>query len=160
MNNKIIYPKAGLGSRLYALFYDSLIVFAIEVFAAGLVVASLKALVGTGLISYGEYSGASNLLGTHPVWSSVYTFYLGAIWVGFFVYYWTTRGQTPGMRAWKLKVQNADGSLITITQALIRIGTSAFGLANFTVPFDPKKRGFHDIWAKTEIIVLPHQSKY
>ncbi|POB66298.1 hypothetical protein CRN59_31740, partial [Vibrio vulnificus] len=44
---------------------------------------------------------------------------------------------------------------ITSTQALIRIATSAFGLANFTVPIDPKKRGFHDIWAKTEVVLLP-----
>ncbi|MDF4951947.1 RDD family protein, partial [Vibrio parahaemolyticus] len=39
--------------------------------------------------------------------------------------------------------------------ALIRISTSGFGLANLTVPIDPKKRGFHDIWAKTEVVVLP-----
>ncbi|MEZ9418129.1 RDD family protein, partial [Vibrio sp. 10N.286.49.E1] len=48
-----------------------------------------------------------------------------------------------------------DGSAITVTQALIRLGTSGFGLANLCVPFDPQKRGFHDIWAKTEVVVLP-----
>ncbi|EGQ9935320.1 RDD family protein, partial [Vibrio vulnificus] len=64
-------------------------------------------------------------------------------------------GQTLGMRAWKIQVRNHDGSMITSTQALIRIATSAFGLANFTVPIDPKKRGFHDIWAKTEVVLLP-----
>ncbi|EDK28226.1 hypothetical protein VSWAT3_21145 [Vibrionales bacterium SWAT-3] len=59
------------------------------------------------------------------------------------------------MRAWKLRVQNKDGSAITVTQALIRLGTSGFGLANLCVPLDPQKRGFHDIWAKTEVVVLP-----
>ncbi len=160
MVKTIIYPKAGLGSRLYALFYDGLIILALEIFAAGIVVAVLKALVAGGLMNYAPYSGASDLLGNHPVWRSVYTFYLGGIWVGYFVYYWTNRGQTPGMRAGKLKVQNSDGSLITITQSLIRIGTSAFGLSNLSVPFDIKKRGFHDIWAKTDVIVLPYQNKY
>ncbi|MDF5068553.1 RDD family protein, partial [Vibrio parahaemolyticus] len=56
----------------------------------------------------------------------------------------------------KLRVRNAkDGAPITVTQALIRISTSGFGLANLTVPIDPKRRGFHDIWAKTEVVVLP-----
>jgi uncharacterized RDD family membrane protein YckC len=59
------------------------------------------------------------------------------------------------MRAWKLRVQNSDGSAISVTQALIRLATSGFGLANLCVPFDPKKRGFHDIWAKTQVVVLP-----
>ncbi|MGE6473350.1 hypothetical protein ACQKDM_27720, partial [Serratia proteamaculans] len=40
-------------------------------------------------------------------------------------------------------------------QALIRLFTSGFGLANLTVPFDQQKRGFQDIWAKTKVVVLP-----
>jgi uncharacterized RDD family membrane protein YckC len=60
------------------------------------------------------------------------------------------------MRAWKLQVRNAaDDAPITVTQALIRIATSGFGLANLTVPIDPQKRGFHDMWAKTKVVVLP-----
>jgi uncharacterized RDD family membrane protein YckC len=59
------------------------------------------------------------------------------------------------MRAWKLHLRSNDGRPVSVTQALIRIGTSGFGLANFTVPLDPQKRGFHDIWAKTQVVVLP-----
>ncbi|GAM64506.1 transmembrane protein [Vibrio ishigakensis] len=59
------------------------------------------------------------------------------------------------MRAWKLRVQNPDGTNISVTQAVIRVATSAFGLSNFAVPIDPQKRGFHDIWAKSEVVVLP-----
>ncbi len=40
-------------------------------------------------------------------------------------------------------------------KALIRVGTSAFGLGNFTVPIDPKKRAFQDMWASTQVVVLP-----
>lgn len=157
MNNRIIYPKAGLGARLYALIYDGIIVLALELFAAGVVIAVLKALVAAGLMSYAPYTSASDLLSSDPAWRHIYTLYLGGIWISFFVYFWTTTGQTPGMRARKLKLQTPDGSLISITQALIRIGTSAFGLSNLSVPFDQKQRGFHDIWAKTDVVILTDQ---
>ncbi|MDN3696684.1 MULTISPECIES: RDD family protein [Vibrio] len=148
-------PPASLMRRLGALLYDALIVIAIEMMAAGIVIAILEALVAAGLLHYGTYTDASDLLSTHPVWSYVYTIYLVSVWVYFFVFFWTRAGQTLGMRAWKLRLQNSDNSPITTTQALIRLGTSGFGLANLAVPFDPQKRGFQDIWAKTEVVVLP-----
>jgi uncharacterized RDD family membrane protein YckC len=106
-------------------------------------------------MNYGYYQDASDLLSSHPIWSYVYSAYLGAVWAGFFIYFWTKAGQTVGMRSWQLRVQNSDGSLMTPYQALVRIGTSGFGLANLWAPIDAKKRGFHDIMAKTEVVVLP-----
>ncbi|WP_375752502.1 RDD family protein [Vibrio sp. HN007] len=155
MKTKIEYPKAGMTRRFAALIYDGLVIAAIEMMAAGVVIAVLEALVAAGLLNYAPYTDASDMLTKHPIFSHVFTLYLGVIWVGFFVYFWTRAGQTVGMRAWKLRVQKPDGTTITPTQALIRIGTSIFGLANLTVPIDPKKRGFHDMWAKTEVVVLP-----
>ncbi|WCE30058.1 RDD family protein [Vibrio sp. SCSIO 43137] len=155
MNTHNNYPPASLLRRLSALLYDGLIILAIEMMAGGLVIAILEALVSAGLISYAPYQDVSDLLGRHPVWSYVYTAFLGAVWIWFLVFFWTRGGQTVGMRAWKLRLQNADGRLITTKQALIRIGTSVFGLANLLVPFHPDKKGFHDLWAKTEVVVLP-----
>ncbi|WGW00739.1 RDD family protein [Vibrio sp. YMD68] len=148
-------PPAGLMRRLGALFYDSLIVMAILMMAGGLIVAILEALVALGAVNYAPYADASDLLSKHPVWSPIYTFYLVAVAVYFFVFFWTRAGQTLGMRAWKLQVQNKQGGAISVTQALIRLSTSAFGLGNLTVPFDPQKRAFQDIWAKTQVVVLP-----
>lgn len=141
--------------RLGALFYDCLIVIAIEMMAAGVVIAILHALLAMGVFNVAPYADVSDLLTNHPLWSPVYTLYLAVVWIYFFVFFWTRAGQTLGMRAWKIQVRNADGSPISATQALIRLATSGFGLANLTVPFDPKKRGFHDIWAKTQVVVLP-----
>ncbi|MDN3615229.1 MAG: RDD family protein [Vibrio gallaecicus] len=148
-------PPAGMMRRFSALFYDALIILAVEMMAAGIVIAVLEALLAGGLISYAPYADASDMLSNHPTWSYVYTFYLAAVWVYFFVFFWTRAGQTLGMRAWKLRLQNTDGTAISVTQALIRLATSGFGLSNLAVPFDPKKRAFHDIWAKTEVVVLP-----
>ncbi|MGY0617150.1 RDD family protein [Vibrio sp. FJH11] len=156
MTTSTTLPTAGLFRRLAALFYDSLIIIAIEMMAAGVVIAIMFALNAAGLLSYGEYVDAADMLSKHPVASPLFTLYLAVVWIYFFVFFWTRAGQTLGMRAWKLQVRNAaDGSPITVTQALIRLGTSGFGLANLTVPIDPKKRGFHDIWAKTQVVVLP-----
>ncbi|NOI60867.1 RDD family protein [Vibrio coralliilyticus] len=148
-------PPAGLMRRLGALFYDALIVIAIEMMAAGIVIAVLHALVAIGGFNAAPYADVSDFLTNHPIWGPVYTLYLAVVWIYFFVFFWTRAGQTLGMRAWKIQVRNADGSAISVTQALIRIATSGFGLANLTVPIDPKKRGFHDIWAKTQVVVLP-----
>ncbi|GAJ72767.1 LOW QUALITY PROTEIN: predicted transmembrane protein [Vibrio sp. JCM 18904] len=156
MTTSTTLPPAGLFRRLAALIYDTLIIIAIEMMAAGIVMAVVFALNAAGLLSYGEYADAADMLGKHPVLSLLFTLYLAGVWIYFFVFFWTRAGQTLGMRAWKLRVRNAkDGAPITVTQALIRISTSGFGLANLTVPIDPKKRGFHDIWAKTEVVVLP-----
>lgn len=148
-------PAASAIRRFAALIYDGLIILAIEMLAAGLVIAILEACVAAGALSYGSYQDASDLLGTHPIWSYVYTAYLGLVWIGFFIYFWTKAGQTVGMRAWKLRVQNHDGRLITPFQAFVRVGTSLFGLSNILAFFDPKKRGLHDMVAKTEVVVLP-----
>lgn len=153
--NTTSLPPAGFFRRLGALIYDSLIVMAILMMAGGVIVAILFACEAAGFIDYGQYQDASDLLTSHPIWGPVYTMYLAFVWIYFFVYFWTRAGQTLGMRAWKIIVRNSDGSRITTTQALIRLGTSGFGLGNLTVPIDPDKRSFQDMWAKTEVVVLP-----
>ncbi|MGY2574889.1 RDD family protein [Vibrio sp. C8] len=153
--NTTTLPPAGFFRRLGALIYDSLIVLAILMIAGGVVVALMEALVAAGLGSYAPYQDASDLLTSHPIWSPVYTLYLALAWVSFFVYFWTRAGQTLGMRAWKIVVRNTDGNRITVTQALIRLATACLGLGNLTVLIDPQKRSFQDMWAKTEVVVLP-----
>ena len=113
-------PPAGVMRRFGALFYDALIVIAIEMLAAGVIVALLHALMALGIFNHSGYADVSDFLTNHPIWSPAYTFYLVVVWVYFFVFFWTRAGQTLGMRAWKLRVQNKDGSAITVTQALIR----------------------------------------
>jgi len=57
------------------------------------------------------------------------------------------------LKAWKLKLQNKDGSNIRIAQACIRMGTSAFGLGNLLAPFSKEKQSFQDLMAECEMIV-------
>ncbi len=47
------------------------------------------------------------------------------------------------------------GSNIRVTQALIRLATSAFGLGNLLCVFNrAHPRAFQDIWAECEVVVL------
>ena len=75
--------------------------------------------------------------------------------VFFFVYFWTKNGQTLGMRAWRLRVQNLDGSLLSKTTAIKRLVPTLLGLGNILVIFDRKnKLSLQDRLTKTEVVVL------
>ncbi|MCV5942327.1 hypothetical protein OFN64_37205, partial [Escherichia coli] len=57
--------------------------------AAGVVIAVVFALNAAGLLSYGEYVDAADMLGKHPVLSPIFTLYLAVVWIYFFVFFWT-----------------------------------------------------------------------
>lgn len=155
MNSTHSIKPAGLFRRFAAIFYDALIIMAVEMIAVGIVIATMEALLSQGVISYGSYVDASDVLNHHPIWRWFFHAYVVLVWVGFLSFFWM-KGQTLGMRAWKLRVQNEDGSTISFVQSLIRMATSLFGLGNFTVIFDSRKRALQDMWAKCEVVHLPH----
>jgi len=65
----------------------------------------------------------------------------------FFIYFWTTRGQTVGMLAWRLRLQHPDGSLIDWRTSLARL----LILGALLVPF---LAGYALIWHD-----WPHQAR-
>lgn len=144
------YPS--LLRRLGAWFYDTLIVTAILMVAGALAMAIVATLLAVGVLTLGDYQDASAYLMSNPTASMLYSAYLAIVIIGFYSYFWTQAGQTLGMRAWKLKLQNEDGSHIKITQAFIRIVTSAFGLGNL-LAFNNKRRSMQDIMAECEMVV-------
>jgi len=94
-------PTAGFLRRVGAFLYDILLLMAI------IVIAGFVALPFTG----GEAPSPGN---------PFYQTYLFVICYIFFAWFWTRGGQTLGMRAWRLRVQNEDGSTINLSQALLR----------------------------------------
>ena len=58
----------------------------------------------------------SGALDGDPLLSTILLFVL----FGFFAKFWTHSGQTLGMQVWGVRVQNADGSRISLWQALLR----------------------------------------
>lgn len=141
--------RASFFKRLGAYLYDLFALGAILMLAA--IVALLVVTIANkvGLIDLSLYKDNAQYLSDN----SFYLAYLSFIIVGFYAYFWTKAGQTIGMKAWRLRVQNHDGSNITFTQSLIRAATSIFGLGNIMALFS-SRNAFQDLWAETEVVVL------
>jgi uncharacterized RDD family membrane protein YckC len=103
-------PPASLPRRLGAIIYDSLLLAA--VLLAGSVLAVT---VCTGIIGTEQFKQHNPLIG-NPFFST----YLFFICFFFYAWFWTHGGQTLGMRAWKIRLQQQDGKGITWWQALLR----------------------------------------
>lgn len=91
----------GLARRLAAICYDALVLLAV-LFAVTWVVLFLR-------------RGAPVAPGT--VW---YQLLLAAVSLLFYGWFWTHRGQTLGMRAWRVRVVRADGRALTWRDAASR----------------------------------------
>ena len=95
-----------------------------------------------------------------PLYSTV----LLLVLFGFFAKFWTHGGQTLGMQVWGIRVQNANGTAISLWQALLRFMVSiaswlCIGLGFFWSLFDKQKRTWHDIYSDTRLVRIPKKSK-
>ncbi len=84
----------------------------------------------------------------------VYMFIIAYV---FFAWCWTRGGQTLGMRTWKMKLVNEDGSLVSWGSALLRFAIAiiswlVFGLGFLWSLWDKQHRTWHDIASKTKLI--------
>ncbi len=132
-------PAAGLGRRLLALVYDAILV-------------TVLLMAGTGL-ALALHHGHLDV--HHPLFRA----YLFNLWFFFIAFFWVHRGQTPGMRAWRLRVQRQDGFPIGWTQALLRflgglVSAAALGLGYLWV-LGPARLAWHDRFSQSRVVVLP-----
>lgn len=79
--------------------------------------------------------------------------------VGYYYICWRKQGQTLGMKAWRLRLQQLDGSLVSPEQCLKRcplalLSLITFGLGYFYCLMPPKKSCAHDIFTQTAVVVL------
>ena len=125
--------SAGLHLRLLAMLYDALIVLAIWV----LTVVVLVTATGNAVAGF----WVQLLLLTQAY--------------AFFAFFWTQRGQTLGMLAWRLRV--ADGSApISLRQAHLRmvggiLSLACLGLGHIWMLFDRQGRTWPDILSRSNI---------
>ena len=141
---------AGLLRRLGAMLYDLLIVGALMF----IVTALFLPFTGGEAITPGE-SGALE---------RIYQAALLLVVVLFFGVFWTWRGQTIGMLAWRLRVQRPDGSTLAWRDALILlagacVSLAALGLGYFWIWIDREKLAWHDRWSGTRVVVLPKKKE-
>ena len=144
------FPRAGMLRRVCAMLYDLLVIAAILMVAGGAALGLVALLNNLGVITLSDGMDHASVLEN----SWLYRLYLLAIIFWFYGGFWKRGGQTIGMRAWRLKVQNTDGSCISWRQSLIRFVTSLLGLSNLGVAFGNNHLGWHDALAKCEVVVL------
>jgi uncharacterized RDD family membrane protein YckC len=82
----------------------------------------------------------------------------------FFGWFWTRRGQTLGMQAWRLKVTRDDGLRLTWGDACKRllaalVSLAPLGLGYFWLLIDRDGLAWHDRWTHTRVIVVPKRQK-
>ena len=80
--------------------------------------------------------------------------------MGYYYICWRKQGQTLGMKSWRLKLQQADGSLATPEQCIKRSLLASLSLAFGGIGYlwclvPPAKACLHDIYSATEVVVLP-----
>jgi len=89
---------------------------------------------------------------------------LGAGWavvvVVYFVLFWSTTGQTPGMRLMGLRVITGSGDSPSVWRALVRFAALIVAILPFfagflPVPIDDRRRALQDYVAGTSVIAQP-----
>jgi uncharacterized RDD family membrane protein YckC len=137
--------RPGLLRRLASIAYDLLLVTALLMVLTGLVFAA------RGGIAFEPQSLWYRLL------------LLTACWA-YFVWSWTSGGQTVGMRAWRLVLTDRDGSTVGLTAATVRflagwVSTLALGLGFIWSLIDRDRLAWHDRISRTGLVVRPKLPK-
>jgi uncharacterized RDD family membrane protein YckC len=127
----------GLGRRLAACLYDGLVLFAVLMVAGGAWVALSGAAAPPGDWAFRAYLLAVSAL------------FLGMLW---------RRGETLGMRAWKLRLEGADGRPPGWGRVLLRfaaavVSWAALGLGFLWVLVDREKLAWHDRLSGTRLVL-------
>ena len=151
------FPAAGLGRRLAAMFYDFLLCTALLIVTTFIYKLIMMGFIGEAKMRELTETGA---LDGDPLLSTILLFVLFA----FFAKFWTHSGQTLGMQVWGVRVQNADGSAISLWQALLRFMVSigswlCLGLGFIWSVFDKRKRTWHDMYSDSQLVRIPKQKK-
>jgi len=139
------YPPAGLFRRLAAAVYDALLITALCM----LTTLCLIAFRGGEPISPGNLFYQLSLVATAAV---------------FFVGFWVHGGQTLGMRAWRLRVEQQSGAAISWKIGMVRfiagiLSVIPAGLGLLWLVVDPQSRAWHDRISKTRVVRIPKPGK-
>jgi uncharacterized RDD family membrane protein YckC len=146
------FVPAALWRRLAAIVYDSFLVIAIWI-VIGFVVLSAFGITEARTIE-------GNAVVLEPLYKNTLFAAMMISAYLFFGWFWTHSGQTLGMQAWRIKVQNVDGGPIGWLQTLQRCVCAPFALAllgigYFWMLFDGKKRTWPDLLSHSVVVKLP-----
>ncbi len=142
---------AGLGRRLGAMLYDGLLILAIIMVGTGAAIGIRTLFTDPALVA-ADPQGA-----VHGVF---YQAFIALVVCGFFTCFWRLSGQTLGMQAWRIRVQNADGSQLEFSQCLLRcvaglLSWLCLGLGYWVALFNAGNRSWSDMLSRSVVVQLP-----
>lgn len=137
---------APLWRRLAALGYDLMPLLALWMLTAGLVLLAFR--------------GEVDVAHQPPLYHFSLQTALLAVTAGYFVLSWTRGGQTIGMRAWRIRLVDADGRPPDARRALLRLAVALpaialVGAGLLWCLIDRDRRAWHDLAAGTRIVGVP-----
>lgn len=140
---------APLWRRFAAMLYDTVVLTGICMFTTFLV-AALFGIENARTVQNGnvELNPAYRLAVQATVLLSAYLF---------FGWFWTFSGQTLGMQAWKIRIQNADNTAISWKQVSLRYVTAPVSLALIGIGYfwmlkDKDRRTWPDISSGSVVV--------
>ncbi len=148
--------KAGLGKRILSIFYDFLILFFIIIVTTFIIQQIIIQLELTTLEQV--QISKDETIAMIPA-GSIVTLILKNLWViisfFYFGHYWTKRGQTLGMKVWKIKAITNEGELMSWGNTLKRYVFSLLGLGFLWMIIDKENLPLQDRLSKTKLIKNP-----
>ena len=149
------FPRASIIRRIASWVYDVLLSIAIYMVAGAVGFLIFAVFAYFGLV---DMNGHQHLIEAQQssVLYSALNYSWNIAWVSyFFIFFWAKSGQTLGMKAWRLRVQNQDGTLISKTTGAKRLIPTLLGLGNLWLLIDWKnKLSLQDKLTNTEVVVL------
>lgn len=148
------FPRAGIFRRLAAIFYDFMLVLALLMIVAWIYQQGILRLIYGG--EQLQQMAEAGALDQDPILATLLLLSSFA----FFAKFWTHSGQTLGMQAWGIRIQNADGSRIRLNQALLRFLIAIFswlalGLGFWWQLWSKDKSTWHDTYSESITVQLP-----
>lgn len=134
MNNNTPTPPT-LVRRLFCMLYEALVTFGV-LFVAVIIFE---------LVRHNP---------TAPEARIFFQSYLYLVLLWYYTWFWTHGGQTVAMRAWRFRVQRADGTPLRFWQACGRfLLLPLMPISILWALFDPEKQFLHDRLAKTRLVM-------
>lgn len=129
---------ASLKRRIAAMFYESLLLFALLMLA--------------GFAYLPVFGGIHG-----PFQKAVFQLYLLGVMMLYFVVFWKRGGQTLAMKTWHIRLVRLDGQMLSVPQCVARFALATLGLlcagAGFLWTFaDPERQFLHDRLCKTRLV--------
>ncbi len=136
---------AGLVTRAIAIMIDAVLI-------------DMAALAVTGAVLL--VRSVFNVSRRHHGLASAVGLVLFSVWVaGYFCFFWSTTGQTPGSRVMQIRVTRVDGTRVRLRGAFIRLAGMVLSLPLFwgyvPILWTPRRRGVCDVLAGTVVTVSP-----